>query len=134
MLFAVIPRPAKAWATLLDSEMMAPLAEAEPLKTVGAARRAGRLLLKLNGATVDPPASGSSRSLAKIPGRWSPAVRPTRNAQMKFMFIVKSDHTVAPTPALLEAMHKLADREIKAGRMLDNGGLTPMAQGERADR
>ncbi len=48
---------------------------------------------------------------------------------MKFMFIVKSDHTVAPTPALLEAMHKLANREIKAGRMLDNGGLTPMAQG-----
>ena len=48
---------------------------------------------------------------------------------MKFMFIVKSDHTVAPTPALLEAMHELANREIKAGRMLDNGGLTPMAQG-----
>ena len=48
---------------------------------------------------------------------------------MKFMFIVKSAHTVAPTPALLEAMHKLANREIKAGRMLDNGGLTPMAQG-----
>ena len=48
---------------------------------------------------------------------------------MKFMFIVKSGHSVAPTPALLEAMHKLADREIKAGRMLDNGGLMPMAQG-----
>jgi hypothetical protein len=48
---------------------------------------------------------------------------------MKFMFIVKSAHSVAPTPALLEAMHKLADREIKAGRMLDNGGLMPMAAG-----
>jgi hypothetical protein len=24
---------------------------------------------------------------------------------------------------LLDAMHKLADREIKAGRILDNGGL-----------
>ena len=48
---------------------------------------------------------------------------------MKFMFIVKSAHTVAPTPALLEAMHKLANREIKAGRMLDNGGLMPIAQG-----
>jgi hypothetical protein len=35
---------------------------------------------------------------------------------MKFMFIVKSAHSVAPTPALLEAMHKLANREIKAGR------------------
>ena len=29
----------------------------------------------------------------------------------------------------MEAMHKLADREIKAGRMLDNGGLTPLAMG-----
>ena len=48
---------------------------------------------------------------------------------MKFMFIVKSDHSVAPTPALLEAMHKLANREIKAGRMLDNGGLMPLATG-----
>ena len=48
---------------------------------------------------------------------------------MKFMFIVKSAHTIPPTPALLEAMHKLANREIKAGRMLDNGGLMPIAQG-----
>ncbi len=29
----------------------------------------------------------------------------------------------------MEAMHKLADREIKAGRMLDNGGLMPLATG-----
>lgn len=48
---------------------------------------------------------------------------------MKYMFIVKSPRTVAPTPALLDAMHKLATREIKAGRMLDNGGLMPLAQG-----
>src|SRR5579872_4573587 len=48
---------------------------------------------------------------------------------MKFMFIVTSAHPVAPTPALLEAMHKMADREIKAGRMLDNGGLMPLAMG-----
>jgi hypothetical protein len=48
---------------------------------------------------------------------------------MKFMFIVKSAHRVAPTPALLEAMHKLATREIEAGRMLDNGGLMPLAEG-----
>jgi hypothetical protein len=26
-------------------------------------------------------------------------------------------------------MHKLADREIKAGRMLDNGGLMPISTG-----
>jgi hypothetical protein len=48
---------------------------------------------------------------------------------MRFMFIVKSAHRTAPTPTLLEAMHKLADREIKAGRMLDNGGLMPLAAG-----
>ena len=48
---------------------------------------------------------------------------------MRFMFIVKSAHRGPPSPALVEAMHKLADREIKAGRMLDNGGLMPMATG-----
>ena len=48
---------------------------------------------------------------------------------MKFMFIVKSAHAAAPTPELLEAMHRLANREIKAGRMLDNGGLMPIAMG-----
>jgi hypothetical protein len=34
-----------------------------------------------------------------------------------------------PTPALMEAMAKLADREIKAGRMIDSGGLMPVAVG-----
>ena len=48
---------------------------------------------------------------------------------MRFMFIVKSAHRGPPTPELMEAMHKLADREIKAGRMLDNGGLMPLATG-----
>jgi hypothetical protein len=48
---------------------------------------------------------------------------------MRFMFIVKTDHPVPPTPKLMEAMNKLADREIKAGRMLDNGGLMPLATG-----
>jgi hypothetical protein len=48
---------------------------------------------------------------------------------MRFMFIVKSTHSGPPTPELMEAMHKLADREIKAGRMLDNGGLMPVAMG-----
>jgi hypothetical protein len=48
---------------------------------------------------------------------------------MRFMFIVKSTHSGPPTPKLIEAMHKLADREIKAGRMLDSGGLTPLAMG-----
>ena len=49
---------------------------------------------------------------------------------MRFMSIVTSPQSPAsPTPALLEAMHKLADREIKAGRMVDNGGLMPLATG-----
>ena len=48
---------------------------------------------------------------------------------MRFMFIVTSGHPGPPTPQLLEAMHKLADREIKAGRLLDMGGLMPLATG-----
>jgi hypothetical protein len=48
---------------------------------------------------------------------------------MRFMFIVKSAHPGPPSPELLEAMGKLADREIKAGRMLDSGGLMPLATG-----
>jgi hypothetical protein len=49
---------------------------------------------------------------------------------MRFMCIVKHPGPSAnPTPQLLEAMHKLADREIKAGRMLDNGGLMPVPTG-----
>jgi hypothetical protein len=48
---------------------------------------------------------------------------------MRFMYIVTSKHPAAPTPALIEAMHQLADREIKAGRMLDSGGLMPLATG-----
>jgi hypothetical protein len=48
---------------------------------------------------------------------------------MKFMFIVKSGHSMPPSRELLEAMHTLANREIKAGRMLDNGGLMPLAMG-----
>ena len=48
---------------------------------------------------------------------------------MRFMFIVKSSHPGPPPPKLIEAMHKLADREIKAGRMLGNGGLMPLATG-----
>jgi hypothetical protein len=52
-----------------------------------------------------------------------------RSIEMRFMFIVKSTHSGPPTPKLIEAMHKLADREIKAGRMLDSGGLTPLTMG-----
>jgi hypothetical protein len=48
---------------------------------------------------------------------------------MRFMFIIKSAHPGPPTPELLEAVGKLADREIKAGRLLDHGGLLPLATG-----
>lgn len=47
---------------------------------------------------------------------------------MRFMSIVTSPQPdKGPTPALMEALGKLADREIKAGRMLDMGGLMPIA-------
>jgi hypothetical protein len=45
------------------------------------------------------------------------------------MFIVKSANRIPPNPKLLEEMHKLARREIEAGRLLDNGALTPISQG-----
>ena len=49
---------------------------------------------------------------------------------MRFMYIVTSPKPQgSPTPELMAAMHKLADREIKAGRMLDSGGLMPVATG-----
>jgi hypothetical protein len=48
---------------------------------------------------------------------------------MRFMYIVVPAHPGPPTPELMEAVHKLADREIKAGRMLDAGGLMPRATG-----
>src|SRR5258706_2186693 len=43
---------------------------------------------------------------------------------MRFMYLVKHPgRSGNPTPELMEAMGKLADREIKAGRMLDCGGV-----------
>src|SRR6202021_4100900 len=59
----------------------------------------------------------------------APAARLRRSSQMRFMFIVKTAPPAPPTPKLIEAMHKLADREIKAGRVLDSGGLMPLATG-----
>ena len=49
---------------------------------------------------------------------------------MRFMYVVTSSQPMrGPTPALMEAMHKLAEREIKAGLMLDSGGLMPVSMG-----
>jgi len=50
---------------------------------------------------------------------------------MRFMFFITSAHTTPPTPELIEAMDKLANQEIKAGRMIDTGGLMPLAMGAR---
>jgi hypothetical protein len=50
---------------------------------------------------------------------------------MRFMSFITSAHNGPPTPELMEAMNKLADREIKAGRMIDSGGLMPLAAGAR---
>ena len=48
---------------------------------------------------------------------------------MRFMSFITSAHSGPPTPELMDAMNKLADREIKAGRMIDSGGLMPLAAG-----
>jgi hypothetical protein len=55
---------------------------------------------------------------------------PQQEFFMRFMYIVTASQPMkGPTPALMEAMGKLADREIKAGRMLDSGGLMPVQTG-----
>ncbi len=49
---------------------------------------------------------------------------------MRFMSIILSSQpAVQPPASLMEAMGKLADREIKAGRMIDMGGLMPIETG-----
>ena len=48
---------------------------------------------------------------------------------MRVMYLVKSNHPGPPSPELMQAMEKLAQREIKVGRMLDNGGLLPISAG-----
>jgi len=51
---------------------------------------------------------------------------------MRFMFIVTPPQSMpAPTPALIEAVGKLSEREIKAGRLVDRGGLMPLREGAR---
>jgi hypothetical protein len=51
---------------------------------------------------------------------------------MRFMYIVTSPKGhMMPNPPLMEAIHKIRDREVKAGRMIDDGGLMPLASGAR---
>ena len=49
---------------------------------------------------------------------------------MRFMFIIHSEkNDTPPTPALMDAMHAMAEREVKAGRMIADGGLAPPSAG-----
>ena len=48
---------------------------------------------------------------------------------MRFMFIIKSASAAAPSPAMMEAMHAMALREVTAGRMIHDGGLMPRDAG-----
>src|SRR5262249_58532165 len=49
---------------------------------------------------------------------------------MRFMsLLIPAQPMKGPPPALMEAMGKLTEREIKAGRMVDMGGLAPLQQG-----
>jgi hypothetical protein len=52
---------------------------------------------------------------------------------MRFMSVVMAtpQHYGQPTPELMDAIGKLSEREIKAGRMIDSGGLMPIEQGVR---
>ena len=48
---------------------------------------------------------------------------------MRFMYVVTPVHPTPPTPELMAAVHKLAEREIKAGRMIESGALQPRTLG-----
>jgi hypothetical protein len=51
---------------------------------------------------------------------------------MRFIMMVKSAERSGPPPKeLIDAMGKLAEETIKAGEMIDSGGLGPTAAGSR---
>jgi hypothetical protein len=51
---------------------------------------------------------------------------------MRFMMIVKSaENAGAPPKELMDAMAELSEKEMKAGAMVETGGLAPTAQGTR---
>jgi len=51
---------------------------------------------------------------------------------MRFMYIVTSPKPMTgPNPELAAAIARISEREIKAGRMIDNGGLMPLQTGAR---
>src|ERR1700704_3953664 len=50
---------------------------------------------------------------------------------MRFMYLVRSGSSGAPPQRLMEELGKLAEREMKAGTVVDMGGLMPLAMGAR---
>ncbi|HEV3118865.1 MAG TPA: YciI family protein [Gemmataceae bacterium] len=51
---------------------------------------------------------------------------------MRFMMLVKSAENSGPPPkGLMDAMGKLAEEAVKAGTMLETGGLAPTAMSTR---
>ena len=50
---------------------------------------------------------------------------------MRIMYIMQSHSETMPSREFMEAAHKLAERETKAGRMLDTAGLLPSTFGKR---
>jgi hypothetical protein len=48
---------------------------------------------------------------------------------MRFMYILLPHKPMMPNPRLREAVREMAERETKAGRMLDTGALMPSAAG-----
>jgi hypothetical protein len=50
---------------------------------------------------------------------------------MRYMYLVTSAPSGPPQQKLMEAIGKLAEREMKAGRMVAMGGLMPLAMGAR---
>ena len=51
---------------------------------------------------------------------------------MRFMMLVKSSENAGPPPkALMDAIAKLAEEAVKAGRMILSGGLAPTAMSSR---
>jgi len=54
------------------------------------------------------------------------------NPTMRFMMMVKSaEGSGRPPEALMDAIGKLSEEAIKAGTMVETGGLAPAAQGAR---
>src|SRR5258705_12708012 len=83
---------------------------------------------------VDPPPAGSSYLISEtVLQAWGPRLASEGVFRMRFMYIVTSERLTPPTPELMQAMGKLADREIKAGRMIDSGGLLPVGAGREEE-